>query len=67
MMNLIVKGLDDRNMGQGTLNASHIIQSIQKSNIDLKQSLLQTLGRSSNRNNKNLQNIINATILNPEQ
>ena len=67
MMNLIVKELDERNMGQGPFNSSHIIQSIHESNINLKQSLLQTLGNSSNRNNKNLQDIINATVLNPEQ
>ena len=67
MMNLIVKENDDRNLGQGTFNASHIIQSIQESNFDLKQSLLQTFGSSLDTNNKNLQNIINATILNPGQ
>ena len=67
MVNLIVKELDERNTGQGTFNALRIIQSIQESNIDLKRSLLQTLGSSSNTSNKNLQNIINATILNPGQ
>ena len=67
MMNLIMKGLDDRNMCPGAFNASRIIQSIQESNIDLKRSLLQTLGRSSNTSSKNLENIINTTILNPGQ
>ena len=64
MMKLIVKELDDRNMGLGTFNTSLIIQSIQESNIDFKQSLLQTLGSSSNKSSKNLQNNINAIILN---
>ena len=54
MMNLIVKEFDDKNIGQGTFNASHIIQSIKESNIVIKQSLLQTLGSSPNIINKNL-------------
>ena len=53
MMNL--KELDDRNMSKGTFNVSCVIQSIQESKIYFKQSLLQTFGSSSSRNNKNLQ------------
>ena len=40
MMNMLVKELDEKNMGQGGINTSRIIQSIQQPNIDLKQSFL---------------------------
>ena len=30
MMNMIIKELDKRNMGEGSFNASHIIQSIEE-------------------------------------
>ena len=42
---------DDSNMGGGSFNALHIIQSIEKSNNDLKQSLIQHIGNpTANRN-----------------
>ena len=41
MMNMMIKELDERNMGAGSYNASCIIQSIEKSNNDLKKSLTQ--------------------------
>ena len=47
MMNMIIKELDERNMGECSFNASRIIQSIEKSNNDLKQSLIQHLGNST--------------------
>ena len=66
MMNMIVKELDDRNMGQGSFNASRIIQSIEKSNKDLKQSLLRHIGKSTNTSsNSSMESIINSTVLNP--
>ena len=37
MMNLIIKELHERNMGNGSLHASRIIQSIEQSNKGLKQ------------------------------
>ena len=59
-MNMIFKELDERNIGGGSFNVSHIIQSIKKSNNDLKQSLIQHLGSSTtNRNANILQRIIN--------
>ena len=36
MMNMIIKEVDERNMGEGSFNASSIIQSSEKSNNDLK-------------------------------
>ena len=65
MINLIIKELDERNMGNGSFNSSHIIQSIQQSNTEYKQSLLHHLcGSSNTTNTDSLQNIINQTILN---
>ena len=68
MMNMIVKELDDRNMGHGSFNASRIIQSIEQSNKDLKQSLLQYIGKTTNTStNNSLETIINSTVLNRGQ
>ena len=66
MMNMIDKELDDRNMGQGSFDASRIIQSIEKSNKDLKQSLLRHIGKTTNTSShSSLESIINSTVLNP--
>ena len=66
MMNMIIKELEERNMGEASCNASHIIQSVQKSNNELKQILIQYLGNSvANRNADLSQGIINQTVLNP--
>ena len=66
MMNMMIKELDKRNMCEGSFNASYIIQSIEKSNNDLKQSLMQYLGNSTaNRKADLSQRIINQTVLNP--
>ena len=54
-------------MGDASFNVSHIIQSIQQSNPELKQSILHYIYGSSNTiNTDSLQNIINQTILNPD-
>ena len=66
MMDSIIKELDERNMGNGSFNAFCITQSIQQSNIELKQSLLHHLcGSNKTTNIDSLQNIINQTMLNP--
>ena len=66
MMNLMIKKLDERNMGKRSFNASCIIQLIEKSNNDLKQSLIQHISNSiANRNVNVSQRIINQTVLNP--
>ena len=66
MMNMIIKVLED--MGEGSFNASRILQSIEKSNNDLKQSLMKHLGNSTAKRNADLiQRIINQTVLNPGQ
>ena len=66
MMNLIRNEFDERNVGNGSLKASRIMQSTQQSNTELKQSLLHHLfGSSNTTNTDSLQNIINQTILNP--
>ena len=66
MMDIIIKELDERNMGEGLFNVSRIIQSIEKSNSDLKLSLMQHLGNSTaNRSADSSQRIINQTALNP--
>ena len=67
-MNMIVKEFDGKTMGQGSFNASRIIQSIEQSNKDLKQSLLQHIGKTTNTStNNSLETIINSTVLNPGQ
>ena len=38
IIDMIIKELYERNMGKGSFNTSRIIQSIEKSNDDLKQS-----------------------------
>ena len=45
IIGLLVQELDNRDMGNG-LNASRIMQSIEKSNADLKQSILQHINTS---------------------
>ena len=53
-------------MGEGSYNASRIIQSIEKQNNDGNQSLMQHLGNSTAKRNANIsQRIINQTVLNP--
>ena len=65
-MDMIIKKLDERNKGKGSFNAPRIIQSIEKSNNDLKQSLMQHLGNSTANRNVNLsQRFFNQTVLNP--
>ena len=66
MTNMIMKELDNRNMGVGSFNASCIIQTIQKSTNSLKQCLIQHLGKpTANRNTDFSQRIINQTVLHP--
>ena len=64
-MNMIIKKLDYRNMGEGSFNASCVIQVIEKSKNDLNQPLIQHLGHSTENKNADLsQRIINPTVLN---
>ena len=59
-MNMNIKELDNKNMGEGPFNASRIIQSIEKSNNHLKQLFIQHLGNpTANRNANVSQRIIN--------
>ena len=67
-MNMICKELDKINMGAGSFIVSRTIQSIERSNNNLKQSLIQHLDYSTaNRNANKSQRIINQTVLNPDR
>ena len=67
MMNIIIKELDDRNVGEDSFNASRIIQSIEKSNNNFKQSFIQHFGNLRANRNADLSQIINQTVMNPDQ
>ena len=66
-MNIIIKELDDRNVGEDSFNASRIIQSIEKSNNNFKQSFIQHFGNLRANRNADLSQIINQTVMNPDQ
>ena len=63
MLKRFVEELDQRNIGNGSLNANRIIESIQQSHMDLKESILEHLGDPKPRSQEEAM-VINQAVLN---
>ena len=55
MLSKFITEMDERNIGGGSINASRIINLIEKSNKELKQAFVSRLSRNSNRPNVGLE------------